>query len=107
MSESTSIVHDENGNAADELKSLLREAEAALSKLGDQAGDEVVNLRDRLRSALADSKSTLAQAAEYARKQLARTDEFVRTNPYSSIGVATGAGLCIGYLLARQCGDRS
>ena len=106
MSDSTSATPDENDHTVDELKSLLREAEAALGKVGEKAGDEVSGLRDRLRSAFGDSKYTLSQAADYARKQAARANELVHSNPYSSIGIATGTGLLVGYLLGRRCSDR-
>ena len=106
MSDSTSITHDESDHTVDELKSLLREAEAALGKVGEKAGEEVSDLRERIRDAFADGKFTLSQAAAFARKQATRTDELVRTNPYSSLGIATGTGLLIGYLLCRRCGDR-
>ena len=105
MSDSTSITHDESDHTVDELKSLLREAEAALGKVGEKAGEEVSGLRERIRNAFTEGKSTFSQAAEYARKQAARTDELVRANPYSSLGIATGTGLLLGYLLSRRCGD--
>ena len=107
MPDSTSASSEKADHTVDELKSLLREAEAALSNLGEQAGDEVSDLRDRLRSAFDNSKYTISQAADFAREQAARADKLVRANPYSTLGIATGVGLLIGYLLGRRCGDRA
>jgi len=105
MSETTSTTYADSAQTVDELKALLREAEVALGKVGDKAGDEVNGLRERIRDTFAEGKSTFSQAAEFARKQAACTDELVRANPYSSLGIATGTGLLIGYLLARRCGE--
>jgi ElaB/YqjD/DUF883 family membrane-anchored ribosome-binding protein len=66
-------------------------SEESISHLHDQAGQ-----------ALADGQETLERAAEFARKQAAWADERVRANPYAAIGVATSAGLLIGYLFARN-----
>lgn len=107
MSETTSALHDQTSSTVDELKALIREAEAALSNAGAQVGDEMTGLRHRLRSALAEGKNTLDQAAYLARKQAARADEIIRANPYASIGIATGAGLLAGFFVARSCSGRS
>ncbi|MFO1447945.1 MAG: DUF883 family protein [Opitutaceae bacterium] len=101
MSDSTSSLHDQAGHTVAELKALIREAESALSNVGAHASDEISDLRDRLRSAVAESKHTLAEAVAFARRQASHADELVRTNPYTSIGIATSLGVAIGYLLAR------
>ena len=106
MSESTSTHHNQSTGTVDELKALIREAEAALSTAGVQVSDEMTGLRHRLRAALAEGKYTLDQAADLARKQVARADEIIRANPYASIGLATGAGVLVGFLIARSCNGR-
>src|SRR4051812_48254756 len=103
MSDSASV-QNQAEQTIDELKALLREAEAALGSVGEQAGEQVSDLRDRLRGALEQGKTTFNRAAELARQQAARADEVVRSNPYASVGVAAGAGLLVGYLVARSAG---
>jgi len=100
-------INEQAGHTVDELKALIREAEKALANVGAEAGEEVKGLRDRLRTAYEESKYTLSQAAEIARKQAARADELVRSNPYASIGIATATGLLVGYLVARSCSCNS
>lgn len=87
----------------DELKSLLAEAETALSSVGDQAGEEVSHLRDRLRHALDDGKVGARRAYALAKKQAARADEIVHAHPYAALGIGVGVGLLIGALLMRRC----
>ena len=87
----------------EELKSLLAEAEKALSAAGDQASEEVTALRIRLREALAEGKVKARLAYEYAREQAARADEAVHAHPYVAIGIAAGIGVLAGTLLGRNC----
>jgi ElaB/YqjD/DUF883 family membrane-anchored ribosome-binding protein len=104
--EFTAATRGQAGQTVDDLKALLREAETALANVGDKAGDELDNLRERVRRAVADGKNAFAEATALARKQAARADALVRANPYASIGIATGTGLLVGYLLARSfCRD--
>lgn len=103
---STSALRNQADQTVDELKALLREAEAALGNAGAEAGEEVQNLRDRLRSAFDEGKNKLGQAADLARKQAARADELVRANPYAAVGIAAGAGLLLGFLVSRSCSSR-
>lgn len=88
---------------ADDLKALLREAEAALGDASALGNDQLANLRDRLRSALAHGKETLGHAADLAKRQCARADEMVRANPYVAIGCAALLGTVIGMLCAKRC----
>ncbi len=101
MSASTSSLRTQADHTVDELKALLREAEAALSSAGAEAGSEVNDLRERIRSAFDEGKNKLSQAADLARRQAARADELVRANPYASLGIAAGAGLLLGFFVSR------
>ena len=93
--------HDEA--TLDELKMLLAEAEKALSSAGDQASEEIVNLRARLREALTEGKAKARKAYEYAKEQAAYADEAIHAHPYMAIGVAAGVGVLAGVLLGRNC----
>jgi ElaB/YqjD/DUF883 family membrane-anchored ribosome-binding protein len=107
MSKSTTALNEQTGHTLEELKALIKEAEAALAKTGNEAGEEVLDLRDRLRSAFTEGKNAASQAAELARKQAIKADELVRANPYASIGIGTATGLLLGCLLARTNASRS
>ncbi|MFT3781942.1 MAG: hypothetical protein QM790_07990 [Nibricoccus sp.] len=103
----TTATFDEGNQTVEELKALLREAEAALANVGSQTGEQVSNLREKLRQAYDESKNKLGEAADYARRQAARADEMVRANPYATVGIATAAGLLVGFLIARSCSHRA
>jgi ElaB/YqjD/DUF883 family membrane-anchored ribosome-binding protein len=96
------------GTTVEDLKALLREAEEALGGAENAASEEIQALRERLRDVLADGKSTLRQFSDSVRRQAARADEVVRTNPYQTIGVAAAVGLLVGFLISRSHGgDKS
>jgi ElaB/YqjD/DUF883 family membrane-anchored ribosome-binding protein len=106
MSVSTTALNEDANRTVDQLKALIREAEAALAQAGSDAGEGVQNLRDRLRSAYAEGKNTFSHAADIARKQAARADALVHENPYTTVGIATAMGLILGFLLARPWASR-
>lgn len=88
---------------SEDLKALLREAEAALGDASALGSEQVAQLKGRLRSALEQGKETLGHAADMARKQAERADEMVRANPYVAIGCAAVIGAVIGSLCAKRC----
>jgi ElaB/YqjD/DUF883 family membrane-anchored ribosome-binding protein len=103
MSESTaSSFQNAADTSVDELKSLIREAELALSNAGDMASDELDSLRERLRGAIAGSREKMRDFADSARRQAARADELVHNYPYPSIAIAAGVGVVAGCLIARS-----
>lgn len=87
----------------DELKSLLAEAEKALSSAGDGASEEVTALRGRLRDALAEGRAGARRLYERAKDEAHRADEAIHTHPYVAIGIAAGVGLLAGALISRSC----
>lgn len=90
-------------HTSEDLKALLREAEAALGDASALGSEQVANLKNRLRSALEQGRETLGHAADLARRQAERADEMVRANPYIAIGCAAVIGAVVGTLCAKRC----
>jgi ElaB/YqjD/DUF883 family membrane-anchored ribosome-binding protein len=88
---------------ADDLKSLLQEAEEALSSTAGDAGEKFDELRERLRTALDSGKDTLERLRTEASRRAKQADQMVRDNPYYAIGIAAGVGAIIGILVSRSC----
>lgn len=100
----TTDVNDPTANTAiDELKDLIREAEAALGSGGSD--DQIDELRERLRDAIASGQSMISNLTDSLRNQAKRADGAIRANPYQSLGIAAGVGLVAGYLLSRRSRD--
>lgn len=93
-------------SANDELKSLLADAEKALSAAGDNASEEITNLRDRLRDAVSSGSTITKRAVELAKEKAQVADEFVHEKPYVALGIAAGVGLIAGVLVSGACNCR-
>jgi ElaB/YqjD/DUF883 family membrane-anchored ribosome-binding protein len=102
MSESTSTVDTDQSSTIEDLKALIREAEEALSSTGENASDDIEELRERLRDVLAEGQSRIKNLTESIRRQAGAADDAIRANPYQSIGIATGVGLLAGFLISRS-----
>jgi len=72
----------------------------------DQGGEKVTEARAKIRDSLEAAKSRLLEAERAARRHgedaVIATEEYVRRNPWQSVGVAAGVGLVLGVLLARR-----
>ncbi len=96
--------HEQSTDSGEsDLRRLIDEAESLLSHGTEQAGEEYERIRERFSAALASGKDRLHSVAQAARKQAARADEMIHSNPYTAIGVAAGVGLLVGYLVSRSC----
>jgi ElaB/YqjD/DUF883 family membrane-anchored ribosome-binding protein len=89
-------------NHIDELRTLILEAEQALSNAGEAADEKLGEIKDRLQSAMQASKSTFHRIRRSAVDQAKRADDAVRSHPYESIGIALAAGLVIGWAVSKR-----
>ena len=89
-------------NTIDELRTLILEAEQALSNAGEAADEKLVEIKDRLQSAMDASKSTIHRWRRATVDQAKRADEVVRSHPYESIGIALASGLVLGWALSSR-----
>jgi ElaB/YqjD/DUF883 family membrane-anchored ribosome-binding protein len=89
-----------------DMKVVVSDAEELLRATASQAGDKVVELRGKIQDNLAKAKASLteAQAAmvDKAKEVGHATDEYVKDNPWKSVGVAAGIGFIVGLLIGRR-----
>lgn len=103
---STTKLRQAGSDTAEDLKTLLHEAESALSSVTGEASDQVGDLRKRLRLAISDGKGSIERLRTEAIHKAREADQLVRNNPYYAIGIAAGVGAIIGILLAHRCSSR-
>jgi ElaB/YqjD/DUF883 family membrane-anchored ribosome-binding protein len=93
-------------NLMDDLRAVIADAEELLRATADQAGPKVQEVRARAEESLRQAKQRLSsiedEALRRAREVADATDEYVRENPWQSVGIAAGVGLLLGLLLARR-----
>jgi ElaB/YqjD/DUF883 family membrane-anchored ribosome-binding protein len=89
-----------------DLKTVMNNAEALLKATSEQTGDRIQEVRaqaeESLRQARARVNEMEEQALRAAREMADATEEYVRDNPWQSVGVAAGVGLLLGLLIGRR-----
>jgi ElaB/YqjD/DUF883 family membrane-anchored ribosome-binding protein len=89
-----------------DLKTVMSDAEALLRATSAQTGEKIQEVRARAEESLRQAKARLSsiedEALRRAREVADATDEYVRENPWQSVGIAAGVGLLVGLLLARR-----
>jgi ElaB/YqjD/DUF883 family membrane-anchored ribosome-binding protein len=87
------------GNLADDLRTLMDEAEALL-RTGLAAGG--VELQDQAQDVLADLKARLAGLEKQLNLRVRYVDGYVRDNPWQAVAITGGVALLLGLILARR-----
>jgi ElaB/YqjD/DUF883 family membrane-anchored ribosome-binding protein len=84
---------------ANQVKGGARRAaakvQAGIDKVADRISEGVARAGDTTRGAV-------KRTAIGARRMASRVDPFVSERPYSAVGIALGAGVVLGLLLARR-----
>ena len=98
-----------NGSAErlmDDLHAVIRDAETLLRATAAQTGEKIEEARVRATESVRQAKERLAtiedEALQRARAIAEETDEYVRANPWTAVGVAAGVALVLGLLLGRR-----
>jgi len=90
----------------EDLKVVIRDAEALIKATSAQTGEKIQEVRAKAEESLRQAKVRLTAAEAEALKQVREvadaTEEYVRENPWQSIGIAAGVGLLLGVLISRR-----
>jgi ElaB/YqjD/DUF883 family membrane-anchored ribosome-binding protein len=90
----------------EQLQAVVRDAEALLTATASQTGERVSALRARAEDSLQQARSHIADTQEEllqgARDAAAATENYIKKNPWQTLGIAVGVGLVIGLLLKRR-----
>lgn len=91
---------------AEDLKMVISDAEELLRATAGQAGEKVASTRQKVQDSLQRAKAELAEVedvlVEQGRQAARAADEYVRSNPWQSVGIAAGIGVIIGLLISRR-----
>lgn len=90
---------------AQDLRTVVADAEELLRATADQAGEKAASLRQRAQANLAQAKARLAEVehavVERTKAAAQATDKYVHENPWQSVGVAAAVGVLVGMLIGR------
>src|ERR1041384_4222378 len=89
-----------------DLKTVVEDAEALLKATSTLTGEKIQEVRARAEESLRAAKVRLSEVEEEAMRRAREVadaaDEYVRENPWQSVGIAAGIGLVLGLLIARR-----
>ena len=91
-----------NERLANDLKTLMHDAQELMKVTAGAAGEKVTEMRDRLTAAIETAKENCEQWEENTVAAAKATDRTIREHPYESIGIAFGVGLLLGFLIRRK-----
>lgn len=90
----------------EDLKVVMHDAEALLRATSSQTGEKIQEVRAQAEESLRRAKVRLGEmeeeAVKRAREVAQATEDYVRENPWQSVGIAAGIGLLVGLLLSRR-----
>ncbi len=90
----------------EDLRAVVRDAEALLRATEGQAGEKVAEIRARVENTLHGARERLkekgADVELKARAAARSTDTYVHENPWVAIGIAAGIGFLVGFVGRRR-----
>lgn len=89
----------DGGRLAEDLRTLVDDAEALLRASTNAGGAEV---QERAQASLQDLRVRLAALEERVREGARDVDSFVRDNPWQAVAVVGGVALLLGLLVGRR-----
>ena len=90
----------------DDFKAIVTDADELLQAMAKVSGEGFTAVREKFALKLKNAKASLADAEQLAvdkAKQAATaTDNYVKGNPWTAVGIAAGVGILIGFLAAKR-----
>jgi ElaB/YqjD/DUF883 family membrane-anchored ribosome-binding protein len=87
------------GKLAEELRALVRDAEALLRGSAGANGEE---LKQHAERTLADLRARLGNLEGQVNARAREVDNYVRDNPWQAVAVVGGVALLLGLLMGRR-----
>lgn len=94
------------GRLIEDLRTVVRDAEALLKATEGQAGENFADIRARAEESLNQARERLQEAGAgmgtSAREAAQSTGRYVREHPWTAVAVAAGIGFILGQLGRRR-----
>jgi ElaB/YqjD/DUF883 family membrane-anchored ribosome-binding protein len=104
--ETASEFNRTKGKMVDDFKAIIRDADELLQATAKVSGEGFTVARTKFAEKLKSAKTSLAQTegqvVDKARQAATATDDYVKGNPWTAVGVAAGVGILIGFLFAKR-----
>ena len=90
------------GKLAEDIKALVRDAEALLRASAENAEELTDDARQRTEQSLHALRSQLADLERDLKGRAEVLDGYVRDNPWTAMAIAGGVALLVGLLVGRR-----
>lgn len=90
------------GKLAEDIKALVRDAEALLRASAENAEELTDEARERAQQSLHALRGQLNDLERDLRGRAQLVDGYVRDNPWTAVAVVGGAALLLGLLMGRR-----
>lgn len=94
------------GKVVDDFKAIINDADDLLQATAKVSGEGFHLARAKFAEKLKASKANLLDAEQMvvdkAKQAATATDEYVKTNPWTAVGIAAGLGMVLGFLTAKR-----
>jgi len=102
----TTLFRTEKDKLIHDLQAVIKDTEELLRMTADHVGESADALRarvsDRLKQAMNELHHLQSAAVDQAKAAGQATEDFVKVNPWKSVGIAAGVGLLVGLLIGRR-----
>ena len=90
----------------DDFKAIVADADDLLQATAKVSGESFTAAREKFAEKLKSAKASLADAEQLvvdkAKQAATATDNYVKSNPWTAVGIAAGIGILIGFLAAKR-----
>ncbi len=90
------------GKLADDLQTLVTDAEELLRATAGAAGEKAAEARDRAEESLRAVRSRAKSVQRDLTGRARMVGDYVEDNPWTAVAIAGGVALIIGLLMARK-----
>ena len=91
---------------AEDLRQLLHDAEQLIAATRHDGGERLHAVRERLETSVRQARDAFCEReralVDGARHRAERADAYVHVHPWTSMTIAAGAALMVGWLLGRR-----
>lgn len=94
--------HFDAGKLAEDIQTLVKDAEALLRASAENAEDLTENARQRAEQSLHELRRRLSEVERDLKGRAEMLDGYVHDNPWTAVAVAGGVALLIGLLMGRR-----
>ena len=94
--------HFDAGRLAEDIKTLVRDAEALLRASAENAEELTDDARERAEESLLALRKQLAAIERDLKGRAEVLDGYVRDNPWAAVAIVGGVALLVGLLMGRR-----